>query len=813
MNEKDNRAGIMALINDLQHENRTMKMKLTLIENDVAKLQAASTASPSKAPSKSSKSAKQAQAQPQHLDQLLSGLNTALFILDTDNKFTHASKAFLKKIGLDDIKRISGGSYKDILIPIMMEKNLGLLTDAIESGTAETKSLFLEYELDLEASDPHFYKILVTPMFEKKDDADVRTGTMVQFDDMTELRNALDNLARANQSKSKFLATMSHEIRTPLNAIVGISDIELDNSAHPAATKASFDRINKSGNTLLNIINNILDLSKIETGTLELMPNKYDTAKALDEVLQLNLMRIGNKQVDFKVKIAENFPAELVGDELRVKQILNNLISNAIKYTERGSVSFEMNFKEYEDNTVLIFTIRDTGQGMSKEQLAAIVDGESTFFLENNRISDTAGLGISIIRSLVDMMNGQIMAESIEGSGSRFTVYLTQHPAEGGSAVLDKDTIETLQNFKYTEMQRASMVREHMPYGSVLIVDDMNINIFVAQGLMKPYGLSIDTALSGYEALDKVKEGKKYDIIFMDHMMPGMDGMETTQNIREEGYTLPVIALTANAIIGQDEVFLENGFDAFIAKPIDTGQLNDILNKFIRDKQPEAVLDAARKLKVQGDSDVAGTDASEGEAPADPLSVLRQMDELDVESAIEAMSGMEELYLDTVRLTLRLLPERIEKMDSFLNTELKSFTIEVHGLKSALKNIGASTLGNAASRLERAAIDEDQGYCDENYPSFRDGLDELKNKLNAALQEDEGEKESADKALLAPAIAAAKAAAEGYDRDTALEIISKHAAFTYGAEIDGLLGEIISVLEAFDCAAAVTLIEKVGGAV
>jgi len=599
---------------------------------------------------------------------------------------------------------------------------------------------------------------------------------------------------------------MSHEIRTPMNAIIGISDIELERGDQPSETRDAFDRINSSGKTLLGIINDILDLSKVETGKLELAPVKYDTPSLINDTARLNVMRIGGKPIEFIIKVSETLPAFLFGDELRIKQVLNNILSNAIKYTEQGSVTFEIDSQPDENGVMLVFTVRDTGQGMTKEQLAALYEEYSMFNREANRGMEGTGLGMSITKSLVEMMSGRIEAESEPGAGSVFTVYLLQQPT--GEGVLGKEVAEKLQSFKFTpSMQRAKVVREYMPYGSVLVVDDVDANVFVAKGLMKPYGLAVDTAESGYEALDKIRAGATFDIIFMDYMMPGMDGMETAKLLREEGYTRPIVALSANAIAGIKEMFCDNGFDGFVSKPIDIRQLNYVLNSLIRDKQPPEVLEEARRQKESGN--FPASSAENTAEDAGPLSRLKRVDALDVDSALEAMGGLEDVYIDAVKLTTRLLPERVEKMDCFINTDRKAFTVEVHGLKSVLKNIGAAALGNRAAQLERAAIENNLPYWHAFYPPFKAGLIELHDCLAGAVKpETTTPKEAADQSSLIQAIAEAKSAAEAFDRDAALEALAPCVDYTYDDETDELLHEIMNALEAFNCEKALANLIK-----
>jgi len=632
----------------------------------------------------------------------------------------------------------------------------------------------------------------------------------------------------ATQAKSKFLATMSHEIRTPMNAIIGISDIELENDSHSPEILDSFDRINNSGKALLGIINDILDLSKVETGKLELLPVEYEIANLINDTVRLNIMRIGQKPIELVINVAETLPLKLLGDDLRIKQILNNILSNSIKYTDEGTVTLGVDSEPCEDGIYLILTISDTGQGMTKEQLEILYEEYAMFNQEANRKIEGTGLGMSITKNLVQMMKGRMEAESEPGVGTTFKVYVLQQAT--GIEVLGKKLADSLCSFEFTsKMNRAKLVREYMPYGSVLIVDDVDANLFVAKGLMKPYGFEIETAESGYEVLDKTRAGNTYDVIFMDHMMPGMDGVETTKILREEGYERPVVALTANALSGMKDFFIENGFDDFVSKPIDLRQLNNVLNTYIRDKQTPEVLKDAKRKKEERDikdspedgcrwakdcpnSDVCQRFCKTGVAGAvGVLTKLKEIPNLDTTAALEAMNGMEDMYIDTVKLTLRLLPERIDKMDRFIVSDIKSFAVEVHGLKSVLKNIGSSALGSMAAGLERAAVENDTGVCNEGYPLFKEGLVELEGYLNEAFKPaSKQDNATAEPSIvdLKPVLERAKAAAEVYDRDIALELISPFADTGPDDETNELIKNIIYALEAFNCEEALNNIIK-----
>jgi len=394
---------------------------------------------------------------------------------------------------------------------------------------------------------------------------------------------AKDRSEEESRIKSNFLATMSHEIRTPLNAVIGIAQIELDKDDSPDEHTAAFEKIFNSGNNLLGIINDILDMSKIETGKMEIIPDVYDMPSLINDAVMLNIGRIGSKPIKFDLSVDEKLPLRLIGDELRLKQILSNLLSNAFKYTEEGRVKLTLYHSMEAENFALHFSVEDTGQGMKPEDRDRIFAEYSRFNTKSNRTTEGTGLGMSITKKLVDMMDGTIGVESEYGKGTIVSVMVRQTVAD--SEPLGLELAEHLSNFTYNKGKLfVNTDRERMEYGKVLVVDDVDINLYVAEGMLTQYGLNVETVLSGFEAIDLVNSGNNYDIIFMDHMMPQMDGIETTQKLRDSGYKGCIVALTANALVGNSEMFMQNGFDGFISKPIDSAQLDVILNEFVRDK-------------------------------------------------------------------------------------------------------------------------------------------------------------------------------------------------------------------------------------
>jgi signal transduction histidine kinase/CheY-like chemotaxis protein/HPt (histidine-containing phosphotransfer) domain-containing protein len=541
----------------------------------------------------------------------------------------------------------------------------------------------------------------------------------------------------ANEGKSRFLATMSHEIRTPMNAIIGISEIELTQSSLSPHTRDALDRIYASGKSLLGIINDILDLSKADTGKLEILCSEYDFPSVLNDTIQLNIVRIGSKEIDFSLILDEKIPVILYGDELRIKQIMNNILSNAFKYTEKGTVKMSVACEYINSDTVrLTLAVADTGQGMKKEDLDKIFTAYTQFNRVDNRKVEGTGLGMNITYKLVQLMGGTISVESEYGKGSVFTVVIDQK-VTANTAVMGNELCDRLCTFSYkSDTNVVSQIsRVYMPYGSVLIVDDIETNLYVAEGLMTPYGLNIDKAGSGMEALQKIENGRSYDVVFMDHMMPEMDGIETTGRIRSLGYTKPIIALTANALVGNDKLFIEKGFDDFMSKPIDAKRLDDVLNQYVKDAHPNEAAQAesteSQRISSHGTS-LHSTNAS----------ILPQ-------PLIDA-------FLRDAKKAWALFTQYPA------NNDFTILATSAHGMKAACANIGESDLSGQAKTLEMAFKNNQKDVIDRELSAFSADLMALIERLSPD-QETNVSTDSEDRELLQCELKLIKEACEEYD--------------------------------------------------
>ena len=428
-------------------------------------------------------------------------------------------------------------------------------------------SLLFLISLIIRVFDPYFnitsniFSFVLLIMYHTIENPDVKM--------LNELELAKKNAERANDAKTEFLSSMSHEIRTPLNAIVGFSNAILEDKTLEEAKEEAKDIIMASNN-LLEIVNGILDISKIEAGKMEIVNVDYKLIPMCNDIVKLSRPRIGEKPIELKCKFSSDIPAILHGDQGKIKEIITNILTNAIKYTERGLITFEVSCINYKNTTRLMISIEDTGRGIKPDKIGKLFTKFNRLEEDRNTTLEGTGLGLAITKSLVDMMNGKIIVQSKYGSGSKFTVYLSQKIVSMNDNAVEDDVKEV----------------ELVDYSSkkVLVVDDNNLNIKVAVRLLRNFKIVPDTCVSGIECLEKVKENK-YDLILLDDMMPKFSGVDTFHKLKEnEDFETPVVILTANAITGMRENYLKEGFDDYLAKPIDKLELIRVLDKFLNKK-------------------------------------------------------------------------------------------------------------------------------------------------------------------------------------------------------------------------------------
>lgn len=527
-------------------------------------------------------------------------------------------------------------------------------------------------------------------------------GYVILILDMTESRNYLEEIKRvseeaerANAAKSEFLANMSHEIRTPMNAIMGLSDIIMEESRGRKVYNYAAD-IQSASRSLLALINDILDLSKVEAGRMELVPVNYYLKATVDEVVNMMDIAASQHNLSLQCEYDMNLPCQLHGDDGRIKQILINIMNNAVKFTKQGFVKVSVSGLPTEKkNTIrLVLKVQDSGVGIKPENLSKIFEDFKQVDSKRNRGVEGTGLGLSITRRLVELMKGTITVESVYGEGTTFTVDIPQR-------IVDTRTLAEMpeQSGKASEQVETFVVSNYR----VLVVDDNIINRKVALGFLKNYEFELTEAESGQEAIELVRKNK-YNLIFMDHMMPGMDGVEAVQIIRNECGTngrIPVIiALTANAMGGVREMFLKSGFQDFIAKPLDRKQLNEVLAKWIPSayKKMQKPEDRAAALKPQigyGDIVIEG---------------------IDVKEAMKHHTGGTEDFLELLHLYCMDGRRKVSFLRELLEKEnYTDYGIEVHGLKSASANIGALDLSAQAKEHEEAVNRGDTGFVQKHF--------------------------------------------------------------------------------------------------
>ncbi len=574
--------------------------------------------------------------------------------------------------------------------------------------------LFEEENNTVSIGDRH-YEVHISKLRDR--DGDIR-GYTILLSDVTDTIKQMENMAlmrekaeSANNAKTTFLANMSHEIRTPMNAVVGLSELIIEESRGRKMYDYACD-IKSAALNLLSIINDILDLSKVEAGKMELVYDEYYMQIFINDIVSLVKVASAQKGLQMKVNLSEDIPSKLYGDVGRIRQILVNLINNAIKFTKIGSVSFSISGKYLDDEYYqLEYIVEDTGIGIKEEDLENIYEAFRQVDMNINRKNQGTGLGLAITKSLIQLMDGDIKVESEYGKGTRFTVKIKQKVINNATI---KEAPITRDDLQKTD-KRLFKCKDY----KVLVVDDNIVNRRIAVKMMEEYDFDINEADLGRVAINLAEE-KHYDMILMDHMMPEMDGVEATRYIRENcilNRNSIIIALTANAIEGAREMYLANGFQDFLAKPFERIQLHDMLNKWIPD---------TRKI-------FSNTEVKENKVSEDEMAGIF-MDGINIREIITKRNVDMANYLELINLFYVDGENKVVLLEKLLDEgDYKNYAIEAHALKSAAANIGANKLSEQAKSHEHAVEDSQFDYVSEYHTelitSYKKTLGEIEKVL------------------------------------------------------------------------------------
>ena len=508
----------------------------------------------------------------------------------------------------------------------------------------------------------------------------------------------------ANEAKSRFLASMSHEIRTPMNVILGMSDLLLQEKLNKRQLHYIKDMKTASA-ALLDIIDDILDISKIQAGKLKLMPVHYYLNTMLDNLASVMSFLVEDKAITFQMTVRNNAPICLYGDDIRLRQILLNLLSNALKFTKEGYVRLTVDVTD----TSIFFDVTDTGIGIKAGDIDKLFIDFEQLDTQKNRDKKGTGLGLPISKALAEIMGGGITVESVYGKGTTFLVEIPK-------------VIGDEKQIKHIEENDISFIA---PNAKILVVDDNDMNLNVACGLLRLYKISADTASSGKQAI-KLLGKREYDLVLMDHMMPEMDGVEATKIVRGMGYSATIIAYTANATLGVKEMLLSAGMDDYLSKPIAKKDLASLLLKWI----------PGTKIIYEPRETDAPVMPADGGSDKDALfwEQIERIKSFPIATALNRVYGRRDLLKDVLRLLIKELKKSEKNLDVFLDAnDMRKFMIDVHGIKGSLANIGAMELAAEANALESASGRGDAGFCASYYPPFKKKIRRLRSELKAAF--------------------------------------------------------------------------------
>ncbi len=547
----------------------------------------------------------------------------------------------------------------------------------------------------------------------------------------------LEIARQASDAKTAFLSNMSHEIRTPINAVLGMDEVIIRETKEENTLSYAQD-IQSAGRTLLALINDILDFSKIESGKMEIIPTEYDVREMVEELVNMIGFRARGKGLNLEAKVSPRLPQHLYGDELRIRQIITNILTNAVKYTEKGYVTLSLDYEKLDNKHILLkVSVKDTGIGIKSEDLEKLFAPFERIDEKRNLTIEGTGLGMSIVRSLLFQMGSSLDVKSTYGRGSNFSFELVQEVLEW-KEVGDVDIMssELKPQKKYRESFRA-------PNATILVVDDTSTNHMVMKGLLKNTKVKIDTADSGSEALYLMKT-HHYHMLFIDHRMPGMDGIEVLDHLREmpdnPNYDTPAIALTANVVSGAREMYLEHGFWDYLSKPVDGARLEEMMITYLPPELVEIPMGDGFEREETTTAGSSGQDESANGETGEGMTDLMNLQGIDLSEALKNCGDADTLR-GIVKEFRTLILEKADKIEKlFHDRDYENYTIEVHALKSSARLIGAMDLSSQAAHLEQCGNDKNEAEINEKtsgllslYRSYVENL--------SAISDEDGEDE------------------------------------------------------------------------